>query len=174
MRGSLSLFAAALVAAAPVWAAPLFETEAARAALADEIRAVLAADPDILENALSPAAPSSADLYRDARDSDLALIAAEAPHLFGPDWPLIGAEGGPVAMAVFTGSECAECPGALAELEALLGDLGRTATRIDADTSEGRALMERLTLDALPSYVLPKMMVRGQVPGIVLQRYLAD
>ncbi|SIS77713.1 hypothetical protein SAMN05421759_103186 [Roseivivax lentus] len=185
MRRTIAcLLAAALPAAAPVFGAPLsdtlFDTEVARAALAEELRAVLTANPEILERALRPTAPSGADIYRDARDTDLARIAAAAPHLFGPGWPLIGAQPGApdgtgrdtVALALFTGADCAECARAETELAALLAERGETARVIDADSARGRALMERLTLDALPSYVLPEMMVRGHVPAFVLTRYL--
>ncbi|QFS83399.1 hypothetical protein FIU97_11215 [Roseivivax sp. THAF40] len=168
----LATFAAALVAAVPVSGEPLFGTEAARAALADELRAVLADNPEILETALRGGAPAAADVFRDARDADLALIAAEAPHLFGPGRPLIGTADGPVEMAFFTSADCDACDAAQAELAALLDARGTSARVIDADSAEGRALMERLTLDTLPSYVLPKLMVRGHVPDFVLSRYL--
>ncbi|MHA6324134.1 hypothetical protein [Roseivivax sp. CAU 1753] len=149
----------------------MFQTDAERAAFAAELRAALLADPEIVDRALNPPAPSAADLYLDARNADLALIAADTDLLFGAG-PTLGPAGAPVALAFLTDPDCAACIAAQAELEALLTDRGARARIIDATTAPGRALMDRLTLDALPSYVLPEMMVRGAMPSFVLGRYL--
>ena len=173
MRAPVAAFAAVLGAAAPASAGKLFDTAAEHAAFATELRAALLANPEIVDAALNPAVPSGADIYRDARDADLSLIRDEAARLFGPG-PRLGAEDAPVALAFITDGDCEGCADAEAALVALLSERGLAARRIDAASPEGRALTERLTLDALPSYVLPHMMVRGQIPPFVLARYLDD
>ncbi|MFD1508799.1 disulfide bond formation protein DsbA [Lacimonas salitolerans] len=130
-------------------------TAAERAAFHAEIRAVLLADPNLVDRALAGPSP-----FADAVDSDLSAIDRHADTLF-PD----GA-----ALAVFTSPDCTDCDRALEELAALAQELGVSFTILDmVDHGDLAAALE---LDMAPSYVFPRMMVRGHVPPVVLRRYL--
>ncbi|MEC3862186.1 hypothetical protein VK792_12905 [Mesobacterium sp. TK19101] len=145
----------------------LFDASRDRAALGAELRALLTEEPDIVAKALSGPSP-----YQDAIADDLALIGREAAILFDPARDGFGPAGRP-ALVMFTASDCASCATAERDLSALAeaGALRVAVIRVD-ETPKDAALMGRLGLDLLPSYVLPDMMVRGDVPVFVLQRYL--
>ncbi|MHA7874493.1 hypothetical protein [Roseivivax sp.] len=152
---------------------PGFATPEARAAFGAELRALILDEPEIVGRALTPTVPEAADIYAEEREADLATLAEARAALFDPAWPRLGAAEAAPALAFVTEPGCQTCAEAQAELVNLLDRLGLTATRIDAGSPRGAALMDRLTLDAVPSYVLPDMMVRGQVPSFVLERYLS-
>lgn len=122
----------------------------------------------------APAPPAAADIYAEEIAADRALLAAEAGALFDSARPGLGPADAPVAIALFTGPGCAACAPATAELEELATRLGVRAVLIDtgADPADA-ALMRRLGLDLLPSYALPWGMIRGAMPAVVLERYLA-
>ncbi|MGR3497227.1 hypothetical protein [Citreimonas sp.] len=102
------------------------------------------------------------DPYADEIASDLEMIAAEKDALFG----------GAADIALFVGPDCAECDAARAELDALAQRIGVTVAVHHTDTAEEAALLERLTLDMVPSYVMPDRLIRGAMPAFVLERYL--
>lgn len=101
------------------------------------------------------------DPYAAEKASDLARISAE-PRLF-PDGE---------AIAVFIGPDCPDCAQALAELQDLADRHGVTVQVLDTAQPDDAALMARLSLDMLPSYVMPDRLIRGQMPIFVLERYL--
>lgn len=157
MRG-LGLVACALLGAGtPVLAQTDFTalTDAERAAFQAEIRALLLDEPQIVARAL--AAPSP---FAEAVNSDLSAIARHAATLF--------ADG--AALALVIAPDCPDCDRALQELRALADALGLSFRILDI--KEHATLAADLELDTVPSYVLPRMMVRGHVPPVVLRRYL--
>lgn len=134
------------------------------------IPALLMAAPVMAQFAPSPAdrlraltAPPATDLYGSEKSADRARIEAEAEALFGPDRD--------AAIALFTAPDCADCAQAEAELAALTARLG-LRHRIIALDDDTRPMFERLTFDTLPAYVLPDMLIRGQMPAFVLEGYL--
>jgi hypothetical protein len=135
-------------------------TPAERAAFGAEVRALLLEEPEIVARALRGPNPNAARI-----ESDLALIGARAGRLFDPEAAHLLGGTGPVAMAVFTPPD-----GPLAErLRAYARDNGlRIALH---DPAQSADLMAALTLDTVPSYVFPTVMVRGDVPLAVLERY---
>ncbi|ETX29104.1 hypothetical protein [Roseivivax isoporae] len=160
-------------------AADLLEGPAARAALGEELRELFHAEPDLVAPALGPAPRVAADiagaLYADEIASDLARIEAEAARLFDPGLRGHGPEGTTPAIVLLRGPDCAECDAAEAELAEVALRLGVRAGVIDvgADAAD-RAMMDRLTLDVLPSYVMPDRMIRGHMPAMVLESYLTE
>ncbi|WP_143042200.1 hypothetical protein [Citreimonas salinaria] len=100
--------------------------------------------------------------YADEIADDLAMIAAEGDALFG----------GEADIALFVGSDCAECAAAQAELAALAERIGVDVAVHHTDQADSAALMKRLTLDMVPSYVMPDRLIRGAMPAFVLERYL--
>jgi len=138
-------------------------TPADRAAFGAEVRALLLDEPEIVARALR-----GPDPYAEEIASDLALIADHAGRLFDPGATHLLGDIGPVAMAVFAPPDSATA----AELDDFARDRGlRIALHPPAQNAE---LMAALTLDTVPSYVFPRLMVRGAVPSAVLDRYLAQ
>lgn len=142
-----------------------------RTALGEAIRAVLIDTPTLLAPVMDPAPLTGADLYADEATHDLDLLARAAPRLFAPGLPGFGAEGAIPSLAFFTQTDCADCAMAEAELRDLATRLGLRVTIFDM--TEDAALATTLGLDMAPSYVLPDMMLRGAMPAIVLEKYLA-
>ena len=114
--------------------------------------------------------------YQAEISQDLAQIGAAFFPLFGAERRFVGhstgAKGETAAITLFIGPDCASCPRALQELEALSSELGLRANVIDIAIPEDAALMARLSLDIVPSYVMPDRMIRGDMPVFVLERYL--
>lgn len=54
----------------------------------------------------------------------------------------------------------------------VLSSLGLTVTAHPLDLAADVKMAETLGLDLFPSYVLPQMMIRGAIPGFVLEGYL--
>ncbi len=131
---------------------------------------------DVLDRlrSLDTDAPTLDDAYAEEAAADRDLIAEEAHTLFDPDRPTIGAGDGPVRAAMFIEPDCADCGPAVEELGALAAKLGIRVAVIDVSEPENADLMRRLTLDLLPSYVLPESLIRGAMPAIVLERYLSE
>ncbi len=135
----------------------------------------LAQDPlERLRALAPPISPTASDLYADEIAADRALLAAEAALLFDPASPGAGPEGAPVAIALFTGPDCEDCPGAVTELKAMAARLGVRVAVLDVSLPENAALMDRLALDLLPSYAMPDRLIRGAMPAMVLERYLGE
>ena len=143
---------------APAGADGLDLTPAQRAAFGAEIRGLLLDEPEIVARALR-----GPDPYAEEIRSDLDLIAAHADRLFTSD--ILLGRTGPVAFAVFAPPD--------SRLRDRLEDYA-TARELRIalhDPDADAALMQALTLDTIPSYVFPTLMVRGDVPPIVLDRY---
>lgn len=141
-----------------------------RSPLGEAIRIALIATPDLLSGLKTPPRPPP-DLYGDAIERDLALLDRLAPRLFDPDRRALGPPGTPIRIAFFTREACAGCAAAQAELQALATRIGFRATLFDMRRDAGLAC--DLGLDTAPSYVLPRIMLRGAMPVIVLERYLS-
>jgi hypothetical protein len=138
-------------------------TPADRAAFGAEVRALLLDEPEIVARALRGPDPYAAEIA-----SDLALIADHADRLFDPGATHLLGDSGPVALAVFAPPDSATAT----RLDSFARTRGlRIALHPPARTA---ALMQALTLDTVPSYVFPRIMVRGAVPSAVLDRYLAQ
>ena len=163
---------AALLAATALTAATAQERpQTSRAPLGEAIRAALIATPDLLAGLIATQRPPP-DIYGDAIDRDLALLDRLAPRLFDPARPGLGPAGAPIRIAVFTRADCPECATARDELQALAARIGFRAALFDMDRDAG--LARDLGLDTAPSYVLPDKLLRGAIPSLVLERYLAD
>ena len=144
-------------------------TQAERAILGQEIRAVLLTVPELLPMDRPRAAP---DLYADAIESDLARLKAHASALFSPDLPGFGPPEATHTIALFTKPGCEDCARAEAELRTLSERHDLRVTLLDME--ENSALADALQLDMAPSYVFPDQMLRGHIPAIILERYLAE
>lgn len=157
MRGASLAACALLGAGTPLQAQTDFTalTGPERAVFQAEIRALLLDEPQIVDRALAGPSP-----FADAVDNDLAAIDRNADTLFAND----------AALALFTAPNCPDCDRALDELRTLADALGLSFTLHDMQENAG--LAADLGLDTAPSYVLPRMMVRGHVPPVVLRRYL--
>ena len=140
------------------------------------LSATAAPAQDVLDRlkSLDTDGPTLEDAYAVEAEADRDLIAVEADTLFDASRPTVGAPDGPVRAAVFTAPDCTDCGPAVDALAALAERLGVRATVIDVSEAANADLMRRLTLDLLPSYVLPDSLVRGAMPAIVLERYLSD
>gem|GEM_PF-3322488 len=126
---------------------------------------VLAQEMSLSERLRALGAPAPTDFYEDERQGDLDLIARHAPALFGEDGAVI---------AMFTGPGCDTCPAAWADLRDMAQAQGVTVRLLDTAEPGNAALMETLTLDTLPSYVMRDRLIRGEMPAFVLGRYLAE
>lgn len=113
--------------------------------------------------ALAAPPPVTGDLYAEDKADDLARIEADADDLF-PDGE---------AIALFTGPDCPDCAKAASELSDIASKLGVEVNRLHIGSPEAAALMARMTLDVVPSYVMPDRLIRGHMPAFVLERYLA-
>ncbi|MBR9651998.1 glutaredoxin family protein [Thalassobius aquimarinus] len=141
--------------------------ERERAALGHELRAALLADPEPVWQAFNPPAPSP---YQDDIDRDLVQLSAAAGELFDPAATEIGSPEAEKVLALFVRPSCAGCERARADLAALAERLDLRVTVFDLD--QDAALAERIGVDMAPSYVLPRMIVRGDVPAAVIEKYL--
>lgn len=145
-------------------------TPAERAAFGAEIRALLLDEPDLvrpISGTVPRAAPVPTPGYDDEIAADLDLIAAHSAALFDPEGAiLLGPPGAPVAFASFA------APGS--DTAAMLDDYARSRGIAIAlrDPATHGDLMQALGLDTVPSHVFADLMVRGDVPAIVLDRYL--
>lgn len=163
---------AALVTVAAATVAGAQQTPVmSRSPLGEEIRAFLIANPELLSGLGATSRPPL-ELYGEAIDRDLALLDRLAPRLFDPDRAGLGPDGAATRIAFFTRAGCAECATAQAELQALAERMGFRAALFDMDRDAD--LARDLGLDTAPSYVLPDKLLRGAMPAIVLERYLAD
>jgi hypothetical protein len=158
MRLAFLLCALALPATAQSDFARL--TTAERIALGAEVRALLMAEPEIVGVAM--AAPDyTANTYQDEARADLDLLAALA------DQVLQGAD-----IALFTAPDCIDCALALEELQTLSDTSDATFTHHTMSSIEGAALALKLGMTDAPFYVMSDRILRGQMPQIVLRKYL--
>lgn len=125
----------------------------------------LAQEMSLSERLRALSAPATTDLYADERQGDLDLIARHAPALFGKQGAVI---------AMFSGPDCDSCAAAWADLQDMARAQGVSARLLDTAEPENAALMQVLTLDTLPSYVMRDRLIRGEMPAFVLGRYLTE
>lgn len=153
-------------------AAPAQDTAPqSRTPLGEAIREALVATPEVLSE-VAPRAPEPIDLYAEDAARDLDLLERAAPRLFDPAQPGLGPEGAPVRIALFTRDDCDACASAKTDLRALADRLGFRAAVFDiADHAD---LADALGLDMVPSYVMPDRILRGEMPAVVLERYLTE
>lgn len=162
-----ALILAGAMASAGVAGADTRLTDPSRAALGAALRDVLRANPDLLRRAQQP------EHWRSAVETDRAMIAAAADALFAdPALERLGRRDGPAEMAVFYDPDAATWP----ELRAALRDLARgrpgLGIALHPQSGEIGPLGSGLGLDLLPSYVLPGLILRGDVPVAIIPRYL--
>lgn len=170
MKGAL---AALTASALPLWAETDFTrlTPAERAIFHNEIREMLLSVPQLLPRDLPKDMPEPAQIYAEEIESDLARIAAHEAHLFSGE-PGFGPQGAAHRVALFTKAGCAECAAAEEDLRALARRHDLRVTLIDIAAHP--ELAKALQLDMAPSYVFPDRMLRGHIPPVVLERYLAQ
>lgn len=151
-----------------------------RAAFGAEIRAALLENPALVAGVSSVALPPSSQpispitqAYAQAVADDLALIRHYSARLFDPAQTRYGDSTAPVPLAVFISPDCPSCAAVLRDLQALVRDTPETPVRITIlDITREADMAAALGLTSAPSYVLPNMMIRGQMPNIVLARYI--
>ena len=171
----LGLGAAVAVLWATACHAQQFDAPDAKAALARELYDVFLEHPEILHKALYPPEVTADEIYADEIAADLNRIGAESQTLFASQGPRLGAAGAQVLVALFVDEACPDCDRAKAELTELLGKHTAAARVFDLSSEPAaQALMDRLTLDTVPSYVMPDRMIRGHMPQFVLERYLSE
>lgn len=147
-------------------AEPLFDA-AGRAALGAEIRALLLAEPEIVEQALTPPSPFEA-----AVSADIDRLTKLAPRLFDAGRDGFGAADARLRIAFFTAEDCAACAQAEADLRALVATHDLRVTMFSLADAAARDLAATLELTESPAYVLPDMMLQGHIPPVILERYL--
>lgn len=156
---------AAALATCPLWAA---ETDfrglsmPERSALGHEIRQTLIAQPDLVLPAFAPTAPG----YKDAIDADLKMLADLADRIFAA--PIAG-DGDAPRLALVTTPDCAAC----VDFRALLTGWASQGRLRLYDLPLSSATAGALGLDTAPSFVFETLIVRGDVPPIVLEKYLS-
>ncbi|NUH66308.1 disulfide bond formation protein DsbA [Sulfitobacter sp. S0837] len=132
-----------------------------RAAFEAELRAAILANGDVIADALAGPQPAKSEMQQYIED-DLSLLESLTPEL------LAGRD-----LALFTADDCAECMAAARELKDLTDTYGLTFIQHDLSTPQAAAWAAQLGLDEAPFYVLPNMILRGHMPAVVLQKYLA-
>ncbi|MBB04232.1 MAG: hypothetical protein CML03_01700 [Pseudooceanicola sp.] len=221
----LGATAALCLSATSTLASGLDLTPKERAALGEEVRALLLAEPELVDKAINPPAPS---LYSEYVQADLDRLEENA-DLFVATARGIGATDPGITILFFEDYPCASCGAAWADLETLVtrhpdirveprfaGESGAAQTLLslldrqgaqayhdahrkllaagtEADLSaildENRwptdrmlraeprqeaAAFAALEMDSAPAYVLPRMMLQGAMPLMVLEKYLSE
>lgn len=134
------------------------------------LRAMLVEVLSGLPDLLPPVTPgATTGLSREVAD-DLARIDALSDRLFGPGLPGFGAPDAARTIAFLTAADCPDCARAEAELRELAQEYDLRVRVIDV--TEAPDIPLALDLDMVPSYVFERMMLRGAMPKVVLQRYL--
>ena len=154
------------LASAPAAGEALFDAPG-RAALGAEIRALLLEEPQIIGRALAPPSP-----YEAAISDDMARLERLAPHLFDPSRDGFGPADATQHMALFVKPDCPDCRRAADDLRAMAQAHGLRVTLFRMDDAADAALAAELQLSDMPAYVLPRMMLQGHIPPVVLERYL--
>ena len=166
-RAVLTAAACALALGGGVARAEPWLDAAGRAALGAEIRALLLAEPDIVDRALTP--PTA---FEEAVTADMDRLARLAPRLFDPALAGFGPDDARLRIAFFTANDCAPCAQAEADLRALADSHDLRVTVFSVTDPAARNLAGMLELTESPAYVLPDMMMQGHIPPVVLERYL--
>lgn len=138
-----------------------------RAALGAEIRRLLLDEPELVTRALTP--PSA---YEQAVSDDIARLDRLAPRLFDPAHEGFGPATAERRIALFTAEDCADCDRAAADLRTMAEPHDLRVTLFRLSDQDAAALAAELELTDLPAYVLPRMMLQGHIPPVVLERYL--
>jgi thiol-disulfide isomerase/thioredoxin len=124
-----------------------------------------AQDIGIADRLRALAAPTAPDLYADDKIRDLDLIALYEQALFGT----------PAArLVMFTGDGCESCPELATDLKEIAARHSVGFRFLDVADPLAADLMQALTLDTLPSYVMSDRIIRGDIPVFVLERYLRE
>ena len=132
-----------------------------RAAFEAELRAAILANGDVIATALAGPQPVQS-LMQEEIDKDLSLLDALAPEL------LAGHD-----IAFFTAPECADCAKAEDDLQSVSERYGVTFIRHDLSEPRAANWARSLGLDEAPFYVLPRMILRGAMPPVALEKYLS-
>ena len=160
---------------ASVAQADVFPSPDAQSALGRELLQLFLDEPEILQKALYPPVVTADELYAEDIAADLERIGLEAQALFASNGPIIGDPTGPVMMALFIDDTCDDCDLASDELTTVLQKLGSAARVFDLSKDpNAQAIMDRLTLDTVPAYVMSDRMIRGHMPPFVIERYLSE
>lgn len=136
-------------------------TRAERQAFGAEIRALLLDEPEIVTKVLDAQNPASQET-RTYIDDDLALLDELASHI------LDGA-----AIAIFIPPECDACEQVIQEVHEITKSYGVTVKLHDLTDPQSAKLAEKFGLTDEVFYVMPQMILRGHMPRVVLERYLA-
>ncbi|GEM_PF-205692 len=151
-------------------------TDQERVAFGDELRAALRAFPEIVAGVSDlqsiippPQASPVAQAYAQAVADDLALIGTHSARLFDVEQMAFGRKNG-VPVALFVTRDCADCQRAQTDLRDLANAVEMRVIIFDLTAEADMAAA--LGIDSAPSYVLPNMMIRGQMPNIIMSRYL--
>jgi thiol-disulfide isomerase/thioredoxin len=139
-----------------------------RAIFRAEIRAALLDLPDII----SPEKPPLVDLYGAEIARDQELIRAQKGTLFSPDRTGFGAPGSAMQIALFLRPDCPDCITAEADLRILAERYDVRVTVIDV--TKDPDLAQVMGIDTLPFYTLPRLMLRGAIPLVVMEKYLSN
>ncbi len=145
-------FLAALVLALPAGA----DEPSARDAFETELRAAVLANGDVIAKAL--AGPTQMQRHI---QNDLLLLDRLAPDLLA---------GHPIAL--FTAEDCETCATAAHELTAITKRYGITFIQHDLSHPQPARWATALGLTDAPFYALPKMILNGHMPPIVLEKHL--
>ncbi|QYX55326.1 thioredoxin family protein [Roseovarius sp. SCSIO 43702] len=167
-RVALILLLAGLPAL-PAWSETDFTrlTPAERAIFHAEIRAALLGLP---REALPDAPAPPIDLYADEAANDLDRIAAAWSVLTDSNLPGFGPEEAGTTIALMIAPDCPDCARAEAGLRELAQEYDLRVTLVEMEAH--RALTDRLGIDLAPTYVFKDKMLRGELPAIVLRKYL--
>ena len=139
-------------------------TPAERESFGTEVRETLLAHPELVSGAVDALAgriesPITA-AYREIVTDDISLLERLAPDILG------GAD-----IALFVSETCVECADAIEDLKEITVRSGTNF--ILRDIAEMAHWAESLELDAAPFYVMRKMVLRGRMPPVVLEKYLS-
>jgi len=136
-------------------------TEKERAIFRAEVRELLLDEPDIVARAMRPKSPVAEQTLQQVED-DLTLLSQLHDDI------LQAAD-----IALFIGPDCDTCQRALDELRNLSDSSGSTFILHDTSNPATLALSNRLGMDIVPFYVMPKMILRDHMPAVVLEKYLS-
>lgn len=143
-------------------------SDAERDILRREIRAALLASPEILQQPNTGSAPQ----YDSEISADKALIARYHDALYSPEHKTLGADGATQRIALFVDPDCQECARAISDLRALAEEFSLRVYVIE--TKAKPELARSIGVDETPFYVFPRLMLRGHMPRVVLERYLRN
>lgn len=134
---------------------------AERAAFDAEMRAAILANGDFIAKALAGPQPAQSEMRQYIQD-DLTLLERLAPDLLAGH-----------AVALFTAQDCETCATAAEELYEITERYGLTFIQHDLQAPQSARWATALGLDTAPFYVLPKMILNGHMPPVVLEKHLS-